>query len=148
MFTSVLHPWLSISSISTTPKRTPFSKVRFGRSAWVWWCQKLGCSWLCLSANESSPELEIQNMYCRYVVYDIYNIYLYGVCSYTCIHIFDYAQVYIYIQYRERGRMYDIYKSRKKSWAPKIMVPHLCWRRVWWYVNGASCKLPLVCLVE
>lgn len=55
-------------------------------------------------------------MYCRYVVYDIY-IYLYGVCSYSCIHIFDYAQVYIYIYTVQRERegecMISINRARK-----------------------------------
>lgn len=75
-------------------------------------------------------------------------IYIYIWCMFIYMYTYIWLCTSIYIQYRERGRMYDIYKSRKKSWAPKIMVPHLCWRRVWWYVNGASCKLPLVCVVE
>ena len=84
---------------------------------------------------------------CRYVMYNVC-IFIYRERVHIHIHVYIYLILYkyIFLQYRQK-RMYDFFKWRKKSWAPKIMVPHFCWRRVW-YVKGASCKLSLVCLVE
>ena len=51
---------------------------------------------------------------CRYVMYNVC-IYLCieSAYSYTCIHIFDFVQVYIFLQYRQRECMISLNGARK-----------------------------------